>query len=685
MIRPAFSHSAAAALALTALALPAAVQAQTAAAPAAAPAVAPAAAEPKAAAAPPIPIWQIPVESFARLPFVEQARLSPDGTRIAGKIGADGKQIVSVFSLFNTGEKPVTVLVPDGNEARWLRWVNNDNVLVGLSALLTVVDDRWSVSRLISINRPTGKINRMMWNLEGQNGDDVIWVARDGSPNFLLSAQASVFVGAGFYPKVYRVDASNGKYREVVGEHTGVLNWYADAAGTVRAGERYDDDRRRFSLLYRPESAKGIFKTVDTANARQDEVLMSPFLFLPGTDNALTIHDDAKGRAAIYEVNMLTQADVRQVYAAPDGFEVDGVWLSADGQTMLGAYNSGGLEEIHWFDPVLAEVQTQIDKSVAPRRARIISMNDDRSRLLVKIDRPDTPGAIYYFNLADSKLQQIAKINRDLGTRVLSPVKMVRYDARDGLSIEAVLTLPRDRPQKNLPIVVLPHGGPWAQDSAEYDYWTQFIASRGYAVLQPNFRGSTGYGTEFLRAGEGQMGLKMQDDVTDGLAWAVKEGIADPKRACIMGASYGGYAAMWGIAKDPDLYRCAVSIAGVANIRREVNDFGDSVYGNKFKDDWKRMTPDFVAVSPINAVARIKAPLLLIHGKKDITVDFNQSQQMFNRMTAAGKNVELVPLKEADHHFTREEDRITLLRAIEGFLAKHNPADPAPNGMPPKP
>jgi dipeptidyl aminopeptidase/acylaminoacyl peptidase len=253
----------------------------------------------------------------------------------------------------------------------------------------------------------------------------------------------------------------------------------------------------------------------------------------------------------------------------------------------------------------------------------------------------------------------------------------VQYKARDGLEIEAVLTLPPGREARNLPIVIMPHGGPWAHDTLDYDYWAQFVASRGYAVLQPNFRGSTGYGTEFLRKGQGQMGLAMQDDVTDGLAWAVKEGLADPKRACIVGASYGGYAAMWGVAKDPDLYRCADSVAGVANLRRDVNDFGSALLAKKFRDDWQRMTPDFAAVSPINAVERIKVPLLLIHGKKDIRVDAVQSTSMASKMRGAGKPVELVILPEADHSFTREADRLTLLTSIEAFLLKHNPPDPA--------
>jgi dipeptidyl aminopeptidase/acylaminoacyl peptidase len=167
----------------------------------------------------------------------------------------------------------------------------------------------------------------------------------------------------------------------------------------------------------------------------------------------------------------------------------------------------------------------------------------------------------------------------------------------------------------------------------------------------------------------------MQDDVTDGVKWAIGEGIADPKRVCIVGASYGGYAAMWGIAKDPQQYRCAISIAGVSNLRREVNDFGSMLNGNAFRDDWQRMTPDFEAVSPLNAVDRIATPLLLVHGKKDVTVDFVQSKKMYDRMRKASRVVEFLPLPLADHHFTRQEDRVALLTAMEAFLGKYNPAD----------
>lgn len=634
---------------------------------------APAQTAPAAPAPAPAPI---PAADFARIPYISQPELSPNGLYLGGLMGVEGQQIVAIISLFDQA-KPVALKLPEDNQAAWVQWVNNDNMLIGIRALLPVDGgDRWIISRVISVHRPTGKVTRILQDQNGQSGGDVLWTAKDGSPEILVAAQNSIYADdEEFWPKVWKVNVQTGRRVPDQKGRAGVMEWYADAAGQVRAGIWYEDRGRKFRLLYRAPGEDSL-RTVDRADTKQQESLLAPFLFLPGTNNALAVRDDENGRSAIYEVDMTTRQNLRTVFSAPDGGEVSGAIVSADGMTLLGASYTGKSDGLIWLDPTLAELQKAIDKALGTsgRRAWVASMSDDRTRMLVSVDRPDSPGALYYFNTAGGSMQRIAYFNEALGTKPLNPVRMIQYKARDGLEIEAVLTLPRDRPAKTLPVVLMPHGGPWAHDTLDYDYWAQFVASRGYAVIQPNFRGSTGYGTEFLSAGQGQMGFAMQDDISDALAWAVKEGIADPARACIVGASYGGYAAMWGIAKDPDQYRCAISIAGVSNLRRDVNDFGDSLMGGKFRDDWRRMTPDFAAVSPINAVARIKAPLLLIHGKKDITVDWVQSSSMASKMRGAGKSVELIALPDADHHFTRQDDRLALLNAIESFLARHNPA-----------
>ncbi|MBB5704976.1 alpha/beta hydrolase family protein [Sphingopyxis panaciterrulae] len=618
-------------------------------------------------------IGPLATEAFARLPFVEKPALSPDGSHVAGLFAVRGEQRILLMPVFGDRSRSVMVGVPDQTEIAWLRWVNDDNLVVGLYALQPIAGDNWYISRMIAISRTTGKVTKLLWDVGGQNGADLLWVPTDGSNHILVAAQNSIYVGEDFWPSVYRVDVTNGRKRVVLRGRSGVMDWGVDHFGRIRYGIGYSDATTRATLLYR-SGGEGSFRLIERASLRNEEELTVPFLFLPGTDHGYVIDNDDDGRSVVAEIDLATGKPVRTVYAV-DGSDVDGIEMSFDGSRLLGVTTTGRDRSIRWIDPVMAEHQKTLDAASPASTVRIESYSRNLDKMLVRISTPDNPGLLYYYDAATGALDRLAAINEAIGGKRLSRARLVQYKARDGLEIEAVLTMPRGRAAKGLPFIVMPHGGPWAHDELGYDYWAQFLAERGYAVLQPNFRGSTGYGEDFLRAGQGQLGFAMQDDVSDGVRWAVGEGIADAKRVCIVGASYGGYAAMWGVARDPDQYRCAIAIAGVSNLRREVNDFGGAVRARLYRDQWRKMTPDFAAVSPINAIGRIKAPLLLIHGRKDVTVDHGQSARMYAAMQDAGKTVEFVSIPLADHYFTREADRLTLLGAIDDFLRRYNPPD----------
>ncbi|WP_077148460.1 S9 family peptidase [Sphingopyxis sp. KK2] len=619
------------------------------------------------------PIEPLPTATFARLPFIENAELSPDGRHLAGLFAIKGEQRIGIIPIGGDASQSIFVGVPDLTEVDWLQWVGDDNIIVGLRALLPVETDNWYISRLISINRTTGKPTRLLWDLKGQDASSVVWVPTDGSTEILVAGQNSIYEGEDFWPAVYRVDVATGRKRTEVNARGSVLDWGADHLGRVRYGIGYRDNTTKSTLIYRGDG-KSVFRSIDSASLRDEERLSIPFVFVPGTDNGLVYADAPDGRTVIAENDLSTGKQLRIAHEVPAA-DIEGAIRSPDGSRLIGFYTSDNAKPIQWIDPAMAAHQKELDAASPQSKVRIESYSRDLSKLLVRISTPDNPGLFYYYDATTNNLSKLASVNEAIGGKRLSRSRLVQYKARDGLEIEGVLTMPRGRAKENLPLIVMPHGGPWGHDTLSYDYWAQFLAERGYAVLQPNFRGSTGYGEKFLKAGQGQLGFAMQDDVTDGVRWAVAEKIADPKRVCIVGASYGGYAAMWGIAKDPDQYRCAVSINGVSNLRREVNDFGGKVHSRLYRDQWQKMTPDFAAVSPINAIDRIRTPLLLIHGKKDVTVDHVQSAKMYSAMTKAGKSVEFVSIPLADHYFTREADRTTLLTAIEAFLAKHNPAD----------
>lgn len=263
--------------------------------------------------------------------------------------------------------------------------------------------------------------------------------------------------------------------------------------------------------------------------------------------------------------------------------------------------------------------------------------------------------------------------NLTIKMRRMHPVRTIRYKARDGLDIAAVLTLPYGRDAK-LPLIVMPHGGPVARDSETWDWWAQFLADRGYAVVQPNYRGSSGYGTPFTEKGEGQWGLAMQDDLDDAVKALAAQGIADPARVCMVGASYGGYAAIRAAQRDGDKYRCAVSYAGVSDLHRMIQYQKNFLFSGS-RGDWLReQAPDLKNVSPLNFPEQFSIPLLLVHGDQDLVVPPAQSRVLAQKLKDAGKDVTYIVQPEGDHHFSRTEDRLAFLKALEAFLKKHNPA-----------
>ncbi|WP_143182711.1 alpha/beta hydrolase family protein [Parasphingorhabdus marina] len=617
---------------------------------------------------------KLPLEAFAKLPFIEMIELSPNGQYFAGVFGVKGEQRILISPLNFDRTKIKMLPIPDETEISRIRWINDDNILISMYGLTRVFDDRWYISRIFGVNRKTGEFTKLLTRQTGQNAAQVIWTPSDGSAEILAAGQGSIYSDEDeFWPGVFRVNVETGKQKRVLKGKQYVTRWGADGSGNVRFGLGYNDRNQTSRLLYAKEGSRA-FRTVDKADLGEEESLDVPFYFVPGTDNGWMIRDNAEGKSVIMEHNIATGEDVRTVYENPDS-DVIRVKMSHDRSKLLGVRLNAKDNDFEWLDPKVKQAQEVLDEAATNANARIVSLSRDQTKMLVRIGTADNPGLIYFYDHAKGNLSKLASVNEAIGDRRLARAKYVQYEARDGLEIEGVLTLPRGRVAKDLPFIVLPHGGPWSHDSLSYDYWAQFLANMGYAVLQPNFRGSTGYGQAFVKKGQGQMGFAMQDDISDGVRWAVDQGIANPDRVCIMGASYGGYAAMWGIAKDPDQYRCAIAISGVAALRREVNDFGGSIRENLYRKQWRRMTPDFRAVSPLYAIDRIKAPLLLVHGKKDVTVDHGQSSKMYKAMKKAGKAVDFVSLEKADHYFTREADRMALLQSIENFLLTHNPPD----------
>jgi len=330
----------------------------------------------------------------------------------------------------------------------------------------------------------------------------------------------------------------------------------------------------------------------------------------------------------------------------------------------------------HFFDSQWEGIHNKLKDQFEGYEINILAYDDARKNGIVHVSSDRNPGHYYLFDFATLGTKEVANPYPWIKENDMAEMKPVTYQSRDGLTIHGYLTLPRGVEASNLPVVINPHGGPWARDEWYYNPEIQFLANRGYAVFQMNYRGSTGYGKKFWEASFKEWGKKMQDDITDGVEYLKKEGIADPKRIAIYGGSYGGYAALAGVTFTPDLYACAVDYVGVANLftfmktippywKPYLDQFYDMV-GNPKKDSLL-----LAEASPVMHADKIKAPLFVAQGANDPRVNKDESDQMVEALKKRGIDVEYMVKKDEGHGFANQDNQYDFYGAMEKFLAKH--------------
>ena len=616
------------------------------------------------AAAAPLPD-AVPVEVFAALPGIDNPKLSPDGKKVAAKIEIGGQQYLVVQPLFGGGQP--TALAQGKVDINWWKWVNDDWLVVGVGDDINLYGYDLYAKSILGVSADMKTVREVDKNRVGVEADNVIWIARDGSPKLLLAKSTGIHEESEWYPSVFDVDVSTGKAKMIVPSVDEVWEWDADAYGNVRYG-----------IIYRDGKAKGVIYR-GPEGGRFEKVLLSkrlggsiPLPQIYRGDGVAIAFDDGDGRDAVYELSLPSFSVGKKLFGNAR-YDIEDVIPDQAGTGIAGFAFIGKREQIEWLDEDLKEIQAGLDKTLGAGNGRIISWNRDRTRLLVEVGTPSQAGALYYWDTSNESMQRIGWNNFALQNRTLSPVSTVEYKARDGTPIEAVVTLPRERQHKGLPLIVMPHGGPEARDSEAYDWWVQFLAEQGYAVIQPNYRGSSGYGKAFTDLGKGEWGLKMQDDLIDGIEWLAKQGVVDPKRVCVVGASYGGYAAMRGAQRDGAHYRCAVSYAGISDLNVMLK-YDRSIFGKEMGAYWKARAADLDAVSPRFHAAEFGAPILIAHGAEDKRVPVKQSRMLVSELQRSGKPYEYVEQKYGDHHFSRADDRLEFLKRLKAFLDKHNPA-----------
>jgi len=625
-----------------------------------------------------------PLEVYGNLPKTEDLALSPNGklTAVVNTIGDDRLLVIS--DVDGDGTALMTAKV-GGARVNGLEWADNDHLLVYThkTRWLSIYEQPFLQAAVL---KPVAKTIKALLPLSGSHLSAIY--GRYGFAQ--LSGHVYGYYGvvpmdpytdtsqpAGWltqrYPNFCRVDLDTGAISTINHGNSASPKWVIDATGQILAESEYLSRNGNWGL-YRPGSLSGPlisghadfgFATLGMGRS-------------PGTVLVRTSDKDE----VISEVRM---ADGQIDDFLPAG-KVDRLYFSSQTHLLQAAEVVGNDDPIVTFDPVLERHMLSIRKAFPGKFLTLISISADLNRIVVKVSGGDLSGTWQLIDFGSKKAKPLADAYPDIPDGMVGEVKAINYKAADGLMIPAILTLPTGRAARALPLVVLPHGGPEAVDRPGFDWWAQGFASRGYAVLQPNFRGSDGYGIQFRNAGFGEWGRKMQTDLSDGISFLASEGIVDPKRVCIAGGSYGGYAAIAGVTLQHGIYRCAASFGGVTDpgtLMRRNEDRAGRAYVDAMMRFWDSYLDNrdgsrsYGALSLVSHAVDADAPILLIHGDRDTVVPLAQSENMKSALKRAGKPVEFVRLDGEDHWLSASATRLQMLKAMVAFVEKYNPPDPA--------
>ena len=621
-----------------------------------------------------------PIDAFFKLPQYGAMRISPDGRNIAALAPFGKRQNVVVMDIDKRSAVPVTNM--DSRDVIEVEWLGDKRLLLITGTLATrAFDFRGGGLYAVDIDGSAGR-------LLGEGSDEQIeggarYVFRPihvvrrlpGSEDFIAQETVYPIEGEARPGALFRVDSrsgrrttiSSGKPESGTGE-----GWVVDNNGVARALFVASENKGR---IYYRKSADAPWVKLDEFSTLGGEQWQP--LAVAEDDRTLYVSSwRGRDKAAIVRYDPETKTFGEVLAQHP---QVDLTDLIQSRGRVLGVHYEADRGGAAWFDEDMARVQAAIDRAL-PDKVNTLSASQDRQRFIVTSRSDVDPGSFYLFDRKSGKLEWLASRRPWIDSKTMSPMQPVHYKARDGLDIPAYLTVPRGSSGKKLPMVVMIHGGPWIPgDEWGWNPEVQFLASRGYAVLQPNYRGTTRYGWKHFSASFKQWGLAMQDDVTDGVRWAIAQGVADPDRVCIYGASYGGYATMMGLVKEPDLFKCGINYVGVTDLDLFMtatwSDFAYSEFLTyAVKDmlgDLKRDRERLMATSPVEHASQIKAPVLMAYGSSDVRVVPEHGTRMRSALDRYNKKYEWILAEGEGHGFYDPENQRKFYGAMEAFLAKN--------------
>lgn len=628
------------------------------------------------------PAADVPVADFFEHTSFDGAGLSPDGRTVAMLNAPPGSRVRLAVMDVKTHKVSVVAALADADIAS-VNWVNDNRLVFSLGDRTVGQGEQRLGGGLYAVNRDGSELRQLVSrkSLSNESNKNLL------SPNtsfFGVAGKGSgdeVFVLQGTYRNddldainLLRVNTRTGHSSSII-RPPRVMRWMLDQDGEPRIAISQDGKE---SLVNYLDPANGKWRVVAHFDSWTGNQGFAPLAF--GPDGTLFVNaGNGKDKSALYTFDLKAGKLSPEPLVELPEHDFSGRLVATDAK-LLGLRTETDMPVNYWFDAQMQAAQADIDAKLPDNFNSLRpAMHSQENVILVYSYSDVMPGALYLYNLQSKELVMFGKTAPKIDPARMSYKHPVRYAARDGLSIPAYLTLPKGVPAKNLPMVVLVHGGP----SVRGGHWgfnpeVQFLASRGYAVLEPDFRGSLGYGRKHESAGWRQWGLGMQNDVADGAKWAAAKGFADPKRICIAGASYGGYATLMGLINDPDIFKCGVAWVGVTDINLLYSvTWGDmSEEARKYQlplwiGDREKDAAQLAATSPIEQAARLKAPLILAYGGADNRVPIVHGTKFYSAVKAHNPNVEWIEYVNEGHGWRNTQTNIDFWTKVEAFLGKH--------------
>ncbi|MEZ5498867.1 MAG: alpha/beta fold hydrolase [Steroidobacteraceae bacterium] len=622
-----------------------------------------------------------PASAFARLPQISNVVLSPGSTMLAWANHDQPSPVIETFNLAKQQKGP-SFSIPVDLILAGVAFADDDMLLLELNKVQSIDYDferKYVAARVIALDLSTGKARVLLAaghyiSLHTKIPHEIVMTGYEYLVTAHKDAIGSRLAGgrsdSGLVPGIFGVDTRSGKFRKIAQGNQYTIDWVVDADGNAAARADWYPGERTYRVLTKDSAG---WRVIYERSDGRDLALWGVSADHQGILATGAMNSDRYSKAWILPID---GSAPRVLSEDPDG-DITGIEFDPHTGAPLSVYHVAP-GQYQWLDARLEQRSELLGRSFPGQTLDISPAPVDATKVLLQTQSSSHPPVWYVVDLARKSATPVGDAYPELIDVPMGETQRIDYPSRDGATIPAYLTLPPGTADRNLPLIVLVHGGPATHDDdLEFNWWVQFLATRGYAVLQPQFRGSTGFGEAHRIAGERQWGKRMQDDVTDGVRKLISDGIADAKRICIVGASYGGYAALAGAAFTPDLYACAVSIAGVSDLPLMIG------HTEKMSSDesnslayWRRHIgppddPDVIAYSPARAASNVRVPILLIHGLDDIVVPPVQSQTMVRAMQAAGKEALYVEVPEGDHWLTTSTMRERMLEESGRFIARY--------------